>query len=165
MLLQYGTRTHLFFMLFKFYDNCPFFSKRKQLIGRQPIATSRSGLQADVGLLAKLAGLSQGHHGSRVLEAAQEMECQIPGSLHVSWTKLIMIARCSLHIGGMSAGCRICSVCCKTIKSCCNLVKLWAWFCRLIIGPISSIFDICTFCLLWYFYHADNAGNAAAAVF
>ncbi|KAL0018340.1 hypothetical protein WJX77_006201 [Trebouxia sp. C0004] len=35
----------------------------------------------------------------------------------------------------------------------------------LIVGPISSIFDICTFCLLWYFYHADNAGNAAAAVF
>lgn len=32
-------------------------------------------------------------------------------------------------------------------------------------GPLSSIFDICTFCLLWFYYHADNAGESAAAVF
>jgi len=100
-------------VLFKFHDNCPLFSKRKQLIGTQPIATSRSGLQVDVGLMAKLTGLLQGHHGSRVLEAAQEMECQIPGSLHVSWTKHYDSAVVAFFkIGGMSAGCRICSVCC-----------------------------------------------------
>ncbi len=71
-------------MLFKFYDIRPLFSKTRQLIGRQPIATSRNGLQAAIGLMAKLTGLLQGHHGSRVPEAAQETECQILGSLHVS---------------------------------------------------------------------------------
>ena len=36
---------------------------------------------------------------------------------------------------------------------------------RLIVGPISSVFDICTFSVLWYYFGANNAEDPAKAIF
>lgn len=33
----------------------------------------------------------------------------------------------------------------------------------LTMGPISSIFDICTFCVLWYYFGFNNADDPNAA--
>ena len=37
--------------------------------------------------------------------------------------------------------------------------------CRLIIGPVSSIFDMTTFCIMWYIYQCWNGDADKAQLF
>ena len=37
--------------------------------------------------------------------------------------------------------------------------------CRLIIGPVSSIFDVTTFCIMWYNYQCWNGDADKAQMF
>lgn len=59
----------------------------------------------------------------------------------------------------------VCHGCSIPSKPKCTHFQASVVHCRLIVGPLSSVFDMTTFVIMWYYFHNDNSSDDAATHF